>query len=277
MKNPSAQGIEITNPTIFESQYRAKKALGQNFMMNQGLIGKIVNVVNSYEPKSIIEIGSGLGAFTKEFLKQYVDYKNFAVVEFDRELSAFIKAKYPELNVVNQDVLSTNFQEVIETHQLSEPVHIFGALPYNISKPIIRHFLENPILKTATYIIQKEVAVKYISKPPEASKLGLISQLTTTAKKHFDISAGNFKPQPNVTSSLISFVKLPEDQLLPTEERRLVEKLIKMSFTRPRKTIYNNIRSKHPESGQFEITKKRPAQLSLDQYIELNKELTNIS
>lgn len=262
MGSESIEGIPIE---LFEQTYKAKKSLGQNFIQNQGLIEKVVSQIKTFNPKAIIEIGPGLGAFTKHL----VNIAQTHTIEFDSTLSEYISKRYPQVEMHFGDVLQIDIESILQN--LPENTHIFGALPYNISKPIIRKVLDLKEFSSASFIIQKEVADKYLSVAPDSSKLSLTAQLYAKVTKHFDISAANFKPKPKVTSTYISFEKLPVQ--LPHEQIKQLETLINQIFTSPRKTISNNLKPYYRNLPQTELLTYRAQAMDLEKLIQLNQEL----
>lgn len=263
-----SKDITTPSPQVLAKLYQAKKGLGQNFLINESLIEKIANTVLEQSPEAIIEIGPGLGAFTQKFVQAKIPT---VAVEIDQELYPYLEDTFPTLTLHKGDILQTTLEQLIKTYNLPSNTYVFGALPYNISKPIIRRTIEDPTFTKGSFIIQKEVAQKYIATVPKNNKLSLLSRIYAKAIKRLDISAGNFKPPPNVTSSLISFEK--GTPIKDTDSVVKLKILIKQAFTNPRKTLYNNIKSLYPTSDQHALAKERPSRITLEQYQQLLKDL----
>jgi len=235
---------------------KAKRSLGQNFFINSNLGDYIINTVKEEDSASIVEIGPGMGFFTQRLIN---NFKNITVIEKDTQLANTLKSQYPSINVLNKDFLS------LDLSIFEKDCIYFGSLPYNISKPIVRKIIESKNFnKKSFFIVQKEVAEKYIYKEPY-STLSLTTNIYATTKKILDISPESFRPRPNVNSSLISFTPVKRDfKNIP-----MLEELISLSFKQPRKNLYNNLRGSKYEKGSLPFKTYRPAQLDLDTYIEI--------
>lgn len=238
---------------------KAKKSLGQNFFINKNLGEYIVNIVCENKCNNIVEIGPGMGFFTNYFVDRF---KNVTLIEKDSSLAQSLKIQFPKATVVNDDFLSISFEEIIKEDSV-----FFGSLPFNVSKPIIRKIIESKYFKYPSFfIVQKEVAQKYIYKAPY-SFLSLTTALYANTKHILDISAGSFRPKPNVTSSLISF----KPNSLNIDDVKGIEELITLSFKQPRKNIKNNLKNTKFLKGSSKYQLLRPAQLSLEDYISIYK------
>jgi 16S rRNA (adenine1518-N6/adenine1519-N6)-dimethyltransferase len=241
---------------------KAKKSLGQNFFVNESLGNKIVETLLETQPSTVVEIGPGKGFFTEKILKNSV---NTIVIEKDNDLAEYLKIQYPNLKVLNEDFLDLDLNSL----NLPEDTAFFGSLPYNVSKPIIRKILEsNKFTKPAYFIIQKEVAEKYIAIEPNNNILSVNTTLFAKAKKLFDISKGSFRPVPKVTSSFIKFT--PDVKILEIENLNNFQNFIKQAFTSPRKTVRNNLKSiLKGKDIKSDLLEKRPQQLSLQEFVKL--------
>lgn len=238
---------------------KAKRSLGQNFFINKNLGDYIVNILKQENCDSIIEIGPGLGFFTERLVKEF---KKVTAIEKDTELSKQLVLQYPTVNVVNMDFLDINISDITKQDSI-----FFGSLPYNIAKQIVRKIVESKnFTKPSFFILQKEVAEKYLYKEP-FSTLSLTTAIYAQCKKILDISPDSFNPRPRVNSSLISFKPIERD----INDTHLLESLIKLSFRQPRKNMRNNLKGTQFEKGLNRFENHRPGQLSLDEYIEICK------
>jgi 16S rRNA (adenine1518-N6/adenine1519-N6)-dimethyltransferase len=239
----------------FQSRVKPKRSLGQNFFINEDLVKKVIKTVLESKPKHITEIGSGKGAFTKAF---YGVTTSLTLVEKDKILAQNLESMFPEAKVYNLDIL---------TFELDNPdTTYFGSLPFNISKEIIEKIIKSYTFNNpAFFIIQKEVAEKYRNN--YTNSLGLIREIYADCKKIFDINPGNFRPRPNVTATFIKFI--PHDKYKDINKEEL-ELLIQRSFTKPRKTLHNNLKM-YDYNLSKTFSSKRAAQLSLEEYISILK------
>ena len=235
---------------------KAKRSLGQNFFVNSNLADYIINVVGKTGSNSVVEIGPGMGFFTQRLTKLF---KNITVVEKDSNLANALKIQFPNINVLNEDFLS------VDLTTLDKECIYFGSLPYNVSKPIIRKIVESGNFnKESFFIVQKEVAEKYIYREPY-STLSLTTAIYAKCKKILDISPDSFRPKPNVNSSLISI----SPSNLNIQNTKLLEELIHTAFKQPRKNLHNNLKNSKFEKGSEPFKTYRPAQLDLESYIEI--------
>lgn len=236
---------------------KAKRSLGQNFFINKNLGEHIINIVSDNKCKNIVEIGPGMGFFTKYLVERFEDT---TLIEKDTSLAQNLKIQFPKASIVNADFLNIPLEEIIKEDSM-----FFGSLPFNVSKPIIRKIIESRFFKYPSFfIVQKEVAQKYIYKPPYSS-LCLTTSLYANTKHILDISRDSFRPKPNVTSSLISFTPNKID----VRDIKGIEELITLSFRQPRKNIKNNLKNTKYLKGSSKYELLRPAQLSLDEYINI--------
>ena len=202
---------------------KSKRSLGQNFFVNSNLGNHIVDIVREESSNCLVEIGPGMGFFTERLIPFL---KEITVVEKDSNLASNLKLQYPSINVVNIDFLD------LDLNTLNPECTYFGSLPYNVSKPIIKKILQSSnFSKKSYFIVQKEVAEKYIYKPPYSS-LSLHTYIYAQCKKILDISPHSFRPKPNVESSLISFTPVKRD----ITNLHMLDELIEMSFKQPRRS-----------------------------------------
>lgn len=236
---------------------KAKKSLGQNFFTNENLSRYILDRIDNNNIDTVVEIGPGLGFFTKKLVDRF---KNVIVIEKDFELAQNLQREFPQITVLNKDFLEIDLKQITK-----EDVIYFGSLPYNVSKPIIRKIVTDPsFVSSGHFIVQKEVAEKYLYRKPY-NILSLTTNIYSNVKKEFDISPASFRPQPKVTSALISFTKKERYKI----DNKELEELIKSAFKQPRKSLRNNLKNTKYRDRIDEYADRRPAELSLEEYISL--------
>ena len=253
---------------------KAKKSLGQNFLIDNNIIEKITNIVN-IKNKNILEIGPGTGNLTSAILQKKP--KEFYVVEKDNVLANELNLKFNEkIKIINKDILK------IDENKLSKNKFIvFGNLPYNISTEILCKWILN--LKEEfwfDYLIlmfQKEVANRIIAdfNTNDYSRLTIISKWKLDIEKICDIKPTCFLPKPKVDSSLIFFK--PKKSFYKLDNAKNLEKITRIFFMHKRKMIkkpYNQI-----FNGDTSIAKKlkidlnlRPQNINFETYYELAKQ-----
>lgn len=230
---------------------KAKKSLGQNFFINKNLGDHISNIVKNSNGSHLVEIGPGLGFFTEKLATKF---EMITLVEKDIQLSENLKTQFRDSTVYNEDFLSIDL-----TRFENESITYFGSLPYNVSKPIIKKIIQDKsFTNTAYFIVQKEVAEKYLYKEPY-NILSLTTAIYAKVEKLFDISPDSFRPRPKVQSSFIAI----SPKSIEFEDLKKLEDIIHMAFRQPRKNLKNNLRGMVlPQEYQS----KRPAELSLHEY-----------
>ena len=241
---------------------KPKRSLGQNFFNNLNLAKKIVEITTKSQPQAILEIGPGTGYFTQLFEQNGL---KVVAVEKDFELSTLLYTKHPNATIINDDFLDVDLTQL---PIVSGETVCYGSLPYNSSKKIISKLLSSEIdITDFFFIIQKEVAQKYSSQ--ESSLLQITCKLYANAKSVLDISPGSFTPKPKVTSTLIHFQRNENLKNVKNVEKFL--QLVKDSFSKPRKMLKNNL--SNYEITDLNILKRRPHEVSFEQYVALSNSL----
>ena len=253
---------------------RAKKSLGQNFLIDDKVLNQIVNCVE-IENKNILEIGPGTGNLTKYILNKKP--KKFTVIEKDTNLISNLKEQFKEnLKIINDDVLNID-----ESLLFKERVIVFGNLPYNISTEILSKWIinlkDNFWFECLILMFQKEVADRIIAELNTSSygRLSVISNWKLNIRKICDIKPQSFFPKPNVDSSLLFFY--PKKNFIKINNPNNLEKVTRIFFNQRRKMLkkpFNQV-----FNGNQNILNKlkidlnlRPQNLSLDTYYKLASE-----
>ena len=258
---------------------KAKKSLGQNFLIDKNIIKKITNIIN-IENKIILEIGPGTGNLTSEILKRKP--KKFYVIEKDNNLVSLLSNKFQKnLSIIHKDVLKFD-----EKFLSPEKIIVFGNLPYNISTEILCKWILN--LKDEYFwfeslilMFQKEVADRIISKfnSKNYGRLSILANWKLNVKKICDIKPECFFPKPKVQSTLLFFS--PKTSYFRIKDPKNLEKITRIFFNQRRKMIkkpFNQI-----FKGNIEICNKinlnlelRPQNLNFETYYKLTKEFENL-
>ena len=235
---------------------RAKKSLGQNFLVDHNTILKIIDTTQINE-KEILEVGPGTGNLTNEILKK--NPKKVYLVEKDNELSHALKEKFgDQVRIFNEDILDLN-----EKSLSKEKLIVFGNLPYNISTEILcnwivkltdNHFWFSELI----LMFQKEVADRIISNFNSSyyGRLAILSNWKLNVKKICDISPNCFSPKPKVDSSLLHFT--PKDNWIKIKDPKNIEKVTRIFFSHRRKML------KKPYNQLFNGDQKVLDQLNID-------------
>ena len=259
--------------------FKAKKSLGQNFLIDRNVLEEIINAVE-IKNKEILEIGPGTGNLTSYILKKKP--KKFYVVEKDNDLSLLLNEKFnKKINIINDDILNLT-EENISNNKLT----VFGNLPYNISTEILSKWIinvkKNFWFDTLVLMFQKEVANRIIAKynTPEYGRLSILSNWKLDIKKIIDIKPESFSPRPKIDSSLLVFT--PKQNFFELKNPKNLEMITRVFFSQRRKMLkrpFNQI-FKEPKnlSEKFNIDLNlRPQNLKPELYYKLTKEYEDLS
>ena len=257
---------------------KAKKSLGQNFLIDKNVIDKIVNILE-LKNRNILEIGPGTGNLTEGILRK--NPKKVLVVEKDNNLANLLKEKFKDkIEVINKDILKTN-----ENSLSDQTLTVFGNLPYNISTEILCKWILNVKEKiwfdSLILMFQKEVADRIVSNFNTKSygRLTILANWRLDIKKIRDISPLSFQPKPKIESTVLFFK--PKKKFFLLKDSKNLEKITRVFFMHRRKMI------KKPYyqlfNGNISIASKiginlssRPQNLDFETYFKLTKEYENL-
>ena len=257
---------------------KAKKSLGQNFLVDQNILEQIVNTVE-IENREILEIGPGSGNLTSHILKK--NPKKIHVIEKDDDLSLFLNKKFNDkINIINDDVL-----KISENNISKEKLTVFGNLPYNISTEILSKWIvnldENFWFSELVLMFQKEVADRIIAKSGTSKygRLSILSSWKLIVEKIIDIKPESFLPKPKIDSSLLIFS--PRKKIFKLNNAKNLEMITRVFFNQRRKMIkkpFNQlIKNAKEVANKFDIDLNlRPQNLNSDTYYKLVKEYEDL-
>ena len=258
---------------------KPKKSLGQNFLIDQNILQKIVNTVSINSNSEILEIGPGTGNLTNYLIKK--NPKKIFVVEKDNNLSMLLDKKFKnKINIINNDILKIS-ENLISKQKLI----VFGNLPYNISTKILSKWIISTNkgfwFSKLILMFQKEVADRIISKINTSNygRLSILSNWKLDVEKIMDISQNSFFPKPKIESTLLIFS--PKNKFYKIKNSKNLEMITRIFFNQRRKMI------KKPFSQIFknpdQIAKKlninlnlRPQNLLPDTYYKITQEYENL-
>tara|TARA_B100000674_G_scaffold229792_1_gene188946 strand:- start:126 stop:911 length:786 start_codon:yes stop_codon:yes gene_type:complete len=253
---------------------KAKKSLGQNFLIDKNIIEKITNTTKITN-KIVLEVGPGTGNLTSYILKK--NPKKLFVIEKDNQLAIDLKNKFNnQISIIHEDVL-----KIDETTFFKDKLIVFGNLPYNISTEIISKWIVN--LKDKFWfeclvlMFQKEVADRIIAELNTSSygRLSIICNWKLNIRKICDIKPESFFPKPKVDSSLLFFY--PKKNFVRINNPNNLEKVTRIFFNQRRKMLKKPFNQLF--NGNQNVLNKlkidlnlRPQNLSLDTYYKLASE-----
>jgi len=257
---------------------RAKKGLGQHFLVDRGVLEKIISAAELETSDTVIEVGPGLGVLTEELLKKAA---NVIAIEADSKLASSLQktfSKAPQLTVLNADVLEIDPGEIFAKKRQS--YKIVANLPYYIAAPILRHFLEASLKPTLMVVmVQKEVGQRIVAGPGEMSILGISVQLYGKPTVVDYVPAQSFYPQPKVDSAIVRIDVYPKPAVEVRDIAGFFE-IVKAGFSAPRKQIRNSLAlGLQVTSAETEellekadiAPQRRPETLSLEEWAKLHR------
>jgi 16S rRNA (adenine1518-N6/adenine1519-N6)-dimethyltransferase len=257
---------------------KAKKSLGQNFLIDRDILEQIVSIID-ISNKEILEIGPGTGNLTKYILKK--NPKKLYVVEKDNELAVLLKKKFEnEIEIINNDILKVDESKISD-----QKLTVFGNLPYNISTEILSKWIVNINkvfwFENLVLMFQKEVADRIIA-VSNSSKYGRLSILTNwklNVRKLINVKPQSFSPRPKIDSSLLLFT--PKENSFELKSAKNLEMITRVFFSQRRKMLkkpFNQIFINSKEVAEkFNIDLNlRPQNLEPEMFFKLTKEYENL-
>ncbi|XUX00540.1 MAG: 16S rRNA (adenine(1518)-N(6)/adenine(1519)-N(6))-dimethyltransferase RsmA [Dehalogenimonas sp.] len=252
----------MTSPTSLMSETRtllerynlsARKGLGQNFLIDRGVLDKIIAAADISRSDTIVEVGPGLGVLTRALAEHA---GKVIAVELDRGMAALLRETMSGLSnveIIERDILETKVEDLVD----GAGYKVVANLPYYITSPVLRHFLESPRQPSALVVmVQKEVAKQIIAKPPETSLLSIAIQFHAVPRIVSHVPAGSFYPPPKVSSAILKIDVLPKRRLQMDDEA-VFFKLVRAGFSTRRKQLINAI------SSGLDLDKARGSELLL--------------
>lgn len=252
-----------------------KRSLGQNFLVDQGFIQKIIESVAPSKGETVIEIGPGRGAITERLLDSGA---KVIAVELDRDLVPYLRERfvqYSNLLIYEEDVLEFDLRSVVKDRG---PAKLVANLPYYISTAILQHLaVQRQVFSSMVLMFQKEVVERMTARPSTSERgfLTVIVESAFTVEGLFDVPASAFRPMPKVTSSVVRLRPKPEGSGDAASFRQLVS----AGFTHKRKTIVNNLKAAYPNASTALLAagihpKRRAETLHLEEWLALNSTLS---
>ena len=279
--------LEDTRYIMKKYNIRANKRLGQNFLINQEVVEKIVECAKLDKEDLIIEIGPGLGTLTQKLLEKA---GKVISIELDTKMIEILKDRfslYNNFEIINKDVLKVDLNTIIKNEKQNtniKHVKVVANLPYYITTPIIMKLLEDNLdIDEIIVMIQKEVADRLIA-IPGSKDTGAITYSVyyyCETEKILEVPNSSFIPEPEVTSEVIKLILRKEQPIIVKDKEKMFY-IIKNSFMQRRKTLLNalaNTKIISKEDG-VKIFKKlkfdiniRAEKLSLEDFAKLSDEI----
>lgn len=260
--------------------FKFKKVYGQNFLKDDNIVRKIVDVADIDDQSLVIEVGPGSGMLTKQLCpraKQVLSY------EIDSSLEDILiknLKNYENLEIIFDDFMKRDLKSDISKYSYNK-LYVVANLPYYITTPIINKIIDSNLdLNKMVLMVQKEVGDRFAANT-NSSEYGSITVYLNyyfNVKKEFLVDRANFIPMPNVDSIIISLTKKDKRQICDNEE--IFFTLVRDSFKFKRKNIRNNLKSydlnlveKVLKKFDLDLT-SRAEQIPLEVFIELSNEIS---
>lgn len=279
---------QATKEVVQKHNFKFSKSLGQNFLIDTNVIDRILEGARVKEGDYVIEVGPGIGTLTKEMGRSA---EKVVAIEIDKTLIPILEETledFPNIEVINQDILKVNVQELVKEKLNGGPVKLVANLPYYITTPIVMKFLEEDIPVTDIVVmVQKEVADRMNAKP-NTKDYGALSvavqyycdtEIVAKAPRHM------FVPQPNVDSIVIG-LHVRDEKKYVVDNEDIFFKTVKASFGQRRKTLLNSLgglgflskdQIKEALKAANIDEKRRGETLSIDEFANLSNEINKFS
>ncbi len=234
---------QVTIQTIKKYEFAFQKKFGQNFLIDDHVITKIINAAEITKDDLVLEIGPGIGTMT-QYLAESAG--KVIAVEIDKNLIPILGetlAEYDNVTVINEDILKLDINRLVEEENDGKPIKVVANLPYYITTPIIMGLFESRVpLQSITVMVQKEVADR-MQVGPGSKDYGALSLAVQYYAKPYiaaNVPPNCFIPRPGVGSAVIRLTRYEEPPVMVKDES-LMFKLIRASFNQRRKTLQNGI------------------------------------
>lgn len=240
---PELSDIRVVHEILSRHGFHFSKSLGQNFIVNPELCPRIAEESGLRPGVCALEIGPGIGVLTKELAKRA---DKVVAIEVDEALLPVLDetlADYPNVTVLNADVLKLDLKKIVNEQFGDKPFVVCANLPYYITSPILMKLLEEEIgAFSITVMVQKEAAERITAKPGTRDCGAITSAIHyySVPEKLFDVSRGNFTPPPKVDSSVIRLTVRKEPPVTVLD-KKFFFKVIKAAFGQRRKTLSNSL------------------------------------
>lgn len=240
LSNPQ-KTIEVIKKHGFDFQ----KKFGQNFLIDEHVLDKIIAAAGITKEDFVLEIGPGIGTMT-QYLAEAA--REVAAVEIDRNLIPILQetlAEHDNVTIINKDVLKLDIAELAREKNGGQPIKVVANLPYYITTPIIMSLFESGVpLSSITVMVQKEVALRMQAQPgtKDYGALSLAVQYYAESYLAANVPQNCFIPRPNVGSAVIRLTRYAEPPVRVKNEK-LMFRLIRASFNQRRKTLLNGLKN----------------------------------
>jgi len=243
MKTPTLGNPQNTIEILQKYNFNFQKKFGQNFLIDEHVLDKIIRAAEITKDDYVLEIGPGIGTMT-----QYLACaaREVTAVEIDRALIPILEdtlKEYDNVSIINEDILKVDIAALAKEKNGGRPIKVVANLPYYITTPIIMGLFESHVpLESITVMVQKEVADRMQVGPgtKDYGALSLAVQFYAKPKVVLNVPASCFMPRPNVDSAVIRLERFKTPPV-DVKNEHLMFKIIRASFNQRRKTMLNSV------------------------------------
>lgn len=254
-----------------EGRHQVRRRFGQNFLIDVGVIERLVRAIAPSLEQNLVEIGPGQGALTEHLIGRSATLQ---LIEIDRDLVAWLQQRFPQVTVHSADALKVQYDALFDPPR---PLRVVGNLPYNISTPLLFHLLKFARwIEDAHFMLQHEVVTRLAASPGDKDwgRLGVMMQYRCQVEPLFGVPPEAFRPRPQVQSRIVRL--RPHAELPHTAaDETLLAQIVRAAFSQRRKTLRNALKS---VPGATEVLdarvldidgKRRPETLGVGEFVAL--------
>lgn len=256
-------------------EHKARRRFGQNFLVDNQIIQRILDSISAQEDQHVVEIGPGLGALTQGLAEHA---GQLTLVELDRDLFAKLEQRYgntANVQLVQGDALKVDFHQIASQHN-SQRLRLVGNLPYNISTPLMFHFFGcAKVVEDMTFMLQREVATRLLAQPGSSNygRLSVMTQFHCHGHLVVEAPPEAFNPAPKVHSAVVRLIPHTPPLEDPVAQRCFAD-IVRDAFSQRRKTLRNSLRRRL----SIELIEQaginpgeRPEKLSVENFVQLTQ------
>jgi len=245
------------------------KKFGQNYLIDQNIVRKMIDVLQLKSSNTVLEIGPGKGFITKEL---FCFTNSVSAVEIDSRVISELKKRFPDLNLIENNILKLNFKEL----DVEFPIKIIGNIPFNLTGSILYKLIEEKkLVEQAVLIIPHDIAKRIVAqkRTKEYGILTVLFNYFSTSKFVSKISPNVFSPKPNIDAAIINieFNKNEQDNI----RKDVFINVVKASFGNRRKTLNNSLRNSIFKNCDFSDLdfpfEKRAEELEVPDFLKLTE------
>lgn len=245
----------------------ARKRFGQNFLVDQGIIGAIISAIAPQRGDTVVEIGPGLGAITEPLMAR-LDHLH--VVEIDRDLIARLKKQHTRerMSIHEGDALAFDFASI------GKDLRLVGNLPYNISTPLLFHLAEYvDVVRDMHFMLQKEVVERMVAEPGNADfgRMSVMLQYRFYLEWLIDVPPESFEPPPKVQSAVVRLIPKPLSELTAKSQEKLSQ-VVLTAFSQRRKMLRNTMKTLLGDTDFVALgidPTRRPEDVTVEDYVRI--------